>query len=774
MKTEDSIEEQTKLFEGKDHWHLDTKKDVVFSDGPNGLRIEDALGIGFNHSKEATAFPTEALMGCCFDTNLLYRYGEMLAEECIQENVDVILGPGVNTKRSPLCGRSFEYFSEDPVLSGEYASAYINGVQSKKIGTSLKHFAANSRELGRQVQDSIVDERTLQELYLRQFKITIEKSHPWTLMAAYNRLNGTYCCENAKLFQEARSWGFDGVMLSDWGGVSDPVRSIQNGLNIEMPGYNGTARVLVKAVQEGKLSADCVKESSTYVKKLVEKCGQYESCTYDKAVHDRFCEEAAEESIVLLKNKNALPLAKEEKIAVIGPFAMHPCIQGGGSSQVNARKHDNLLQALKQDDISFSYAEGYSLKNEEIDEALQDEAVEAAQGKDKVIVFVGELPGSSGEGFDRASMELPFNQNTLIRNLVHAGAHVIVVLQTGAPVTMPWRDMVDGIIAEYQAGAASGIALKKILYGEVNPSGHLAESWPRRQEDVPAARYYNGEVLQTQYREGIFVGYRFYDTFDIPVAYPFGYGLSYTNYQYSDLQVSAENGCVHVSLKVKNIGDMDGRAVVQIYAGMKNSQIARPLKELKSFASVDLKTQEEKEVQADFDQSLLAYYDVKKMTWLIEKGTYTILAGTSVNEMILQKDIEIEGTTEPYSTLDKSFLQFEEGMVYVADQDYTKMLGYEIPEIPAPRPFTQDTTIRDLRASRLGRFINFCVRRVLHTNTFNGVDDTSVYNAPIRQMLWLKDHYTWNTVDAVVKYLNHHGVKELHGIRKSLKKKNSH
>ena len=760
MVMKNSILDQAKLFEGKDHWHSNGKPNITFSDGPNGLRIEDSKGIGFVHSKEATLFPTAVSAACSFDRSLLRKYGELLAEECMSEKIDVILGPGVNTKRSPLCGRNFEYFSEDPVVSGECAAAYIQGVQSKGIGTSLKHFAGNSRELARQVQDSVIDDRALQELYLKQFEIAIRKSHPWTLMAAYNRLNGVFCCENRALFEQAKTWGFDGVFISDWGGVSDPVKSIESGLNLEMPGPTGSAAVVVKAVDDGKLSAASVIESAQHFAAFQKRCGNYKMQAFDQKEHDAFCEKAAEESIVLMKNQNVLPMHPTEKIAVIGPYALHPCIQGSGSSQVNAKQQDNFLSALREDDIHYVYTEGYSTKKDEIDEALVSAAMAAAKDADKIIIFTGESQQSAGEGFDRTSMNLPMNQNAIICELAHVYQNVIVVLQTSAPVAMPWRNLAAGIVCEYEAGAKSGIALKKILYGDVNPSGHLAETWPLRKEDVPCCRYYDRDVMQTQYRESIYVGYRFYDTFQVPVAYPFGYGLSYTTFTYQNLKIVQRNYGIHVSFEITNTGDMDGRTVVQVYSGMKDSRIARATKELKGFDSIFLHAQQTREVQIEIERAAFAYYDTKRNSWEIESGKYQILVGSSCEEIHLQGEIELSGIEDPYATMQKSYIQYEEGMVYVNDEDYAKILGHKIPESSPILPFTPDTTVRDLKVKGLGKFINFAIEKIIAGKSLHGVDKASVYNAPIRQMLWLKEHFSWKTVYAVTAYLNHHGLKE--------------
>jgi beta-glucosidase len=349
-------------------------------------------------------------------------------------------------------------------------------------------------------------------------------------------------------------------------------------------------------------------------------------------------------------------------------------------------------------------------------------------------------------------------------------AHVVVVLQTGSPVTLPWHTMVDGIVAEYEAGACSGSALRKILYGEVNPSGHLAETWPLRQEDVPCACYYDVHINQSQYREGIYTGYRYYDTYDIPVTFPFGYGLSYTEYAYTDLTIEKQNDVIHGSLKVRNLGQRAGRAVVQIYVGMKNSRIARPSKELKAFASVVLDAGDEKRISFTIPMQLLKYYDAACHSWQMEKGTYTFMAGTSCMQILLQEDMDLDGIEDPYSSLEKTYIHYDEGMVIVSDDDFAKMLQRPVPALPQPRPFTPDTTLTELKSSKLGKFINAAIKRILQLKVLHGVDDASVYNAPMRQMLWLKDHYTWDTVYAAVAYMNHHGLKEWHEMLHQLKK----
>lgn len=767
MKT-NSLTKQAKLFEGKDHWHLNGEKDVTFSDGPNGLRIEDEYGLGFNHSKMATLFPSEACVGNSFDRDLLYEYGIMIAQECIKEKIDLILGPGCNIKRSPLCGRNFEYFSEDPLLSGEYAAAYILGVQSLGIGTSLKHFLANSRELGRQVSDSIIDERTLHEIYLKQFEIAVKKARPWSIMAAYNKVNGIYCCENKEMFQEARSWGFDGAFVSDWGAVADPIASIEAGLNLEMPGPSGSSTLILQAIQDGKITNECLQTSTAYLQQLIDKCGQYQNVTFTQKEHNTFCQKAAEESIVLLKNDSVLPLGDSEKIGVIGSFALHPYIQGSGSSQVNTIVQDNFLQSLEEAHIPYCYEQGFAIADDHVDESLRTAALQACENCNTVIIFVGEET-CGGEGFDRTTMDLPMNQNALIRDFIELQKKVIIVIQSGSPITLPWRNQVAGIVVEQLAGGQSGTALKHILYGDVNPSGHLAETWPLRLEDVPCQRYYDNDVFQSQYREAFYVGYRYYDTYHIPTAYSFGFGLSYTKYSFSNMKIQKDNQSVHVSCTIKNIGKREGRAVAQLYVGMKNSKISRANKELKDFCSVMLEKGQEKEIEFVLEPSSFEYYDIHKHTWMIEKGRYQIMIGEALDAITLQEDIDMDGITDCYSSITKELIRYDEGVVYITDADFANMLEHEIPIHHSGRPFTVNSTVGELKACGLGKIINSAARSIISHDIMHGVDAASIFNAPIRQMLWLKDEFQWDTIYAVVAYLNHHGLKELKVMIQSMK-----
>ncbi|MBQ2690415.1 MAG: glycoside hydrolase family 3 C-terminal domain-containing protein, partial [Solobacterium sp.] len=565
--------------------------------------------------------------------------------------VDLLLGPGINHKRSPRCGRNFEYFSEDPILSSELASGYIQGLQSCGIAACVKHFAANSRETGRLVQDSVVDERTLQEIYLYQFERVIRQARPWSIMAAYNQLNGAYCCENEELLKDIlrKQWGYDGTVISDWGAVSDPLQSAKNGLNIEMPGPDhGTADALLEGIKQGTLSEAALRESTEYIRKLVERCS-HKTDRDPEVDHFAFAQELAERSAVLLKNEGVLPL-KQERIALIGAFAEKPRYQGAGSSKVHCLSVDSLKGTLEEAGLPFVYAQGYRTDSDDSDPVLIKEALEAAEQCDTVVLMLGLPDGKEAEGFDRPHLSLPENQNRLVEHILQVNRNVIVVLQCGAPVTVPWAEDVKGILLMYLSGCRGGKALKRLLYGEVNPSGKLAETFPLREEDVPCEPFYDNDLLQVQYREGIFTGYRYYSTFGKEVRWSFGYGLSYTAFRYDGFTVSTDNERLYAEVTLTNTGTCTGRETVQVYAGLPESRIARPSIELKGFTTVELSPGETRTVIVEIPLEDLKYWDVQEHSRLLETGVYTLYAASSSQDLLLKAQIALEGTAEPYST----------------------------------------------------------------------------------------------------------------------------
>lgn len=776
MKNTLNVQEQAELFTGDDSWHTRAFPEkgvpaIRVSDGPSGLRIEEQSKLGESISRPAVAWPTESALACSFDRALLRNVGVHLGQECRKEGVNVLLGPGVNHKRSPLGGRNFEYLSEDPILSGELGAAYVNGVQSMNVGTSLKHFAVNSREKGRLIYDAVIDERTLQEIYLRQFSIIVKKSKPYTIMNAYNRLNGTYCCENEALMQEARKWGFDGAFFSDWGAVSDPVASINTGLNLEMPGGNRhTEKRIVSAVEEGTLKEETLNASTQQLLDLIEKT-QAEPMEINLDEHLSLAEKAAEESAVLLKNESILPLQNKEGVALIGVYCDKPCFEGHGSSHVNTITSDSLCSALKKRNIAYTYAPGYRIDSDNTDHKLLQEAVQTAEQAETVIVAIGLNERTESEGYDRENLDLPDNQNELIHELCRINKHVVVVLQVGAPVVMPWLKEVQAVLLMHLGGCMSGEASARLLLGEASPSGKLAETWPKRLSDTPAFAYFNDQLLQMQYREAIFTGYRFYDTAGIAPQYPFGYGLSYTSFACSDLSAELKDYAVAVTLRVTNTGTCRADAAVQIYSRMKNSRIARPYKELRDFARVSLEAGETKTVVFEIPVESFAYYDVQEHEWLVEGGTYQLLAGCDSTELNQCVDVELGGMSQPYSTIPMDYLHCPEGTLEVSDEVYEKVLGHEIPK---PRKFVinGDTSIAELNAVRRGRWVNRMIRRVLKNKRFAGVKGSMVYEAPLRMVMMFSEKANWDTVDGAVEFMKGSMIKGIRMIKDSVSKKN--
>ena len=771
--TEITAEKQARMFAGEDNWTTVAAEEagirsVRMSDGPNGLRIEKENKLGFPMSHPATLYPTASLSACSFDRDLQYELGEHLGRESIENGVQVLLGPGVNHKRSPLCGRNFEYYSEDPYLSGELAAAYVKGVQDQGVGTSLKHYAGNSREYGRMIQNSIIDERALHEIYLAQFERVVRKSQPWTIMAAYNRLNGKYCCENRELLDLAREkWGFDGLYVSDWGAVPDPAECLKAGLNLEMPGgdHGSDARIL-KALKEGSVTSEMLDENTRRQKQLADRVSspkQYED------VPDRlaFAERAAAESAVLLKNNGVLPLKRGESVALIGPFAKEPRIQGTGSSKVNASEADCLYDVMKEERIVFSYAQGFTLSPETVDEALEEQALQMAEHCSKVIVIAGLPEGDEAEGYDRKHMRLPENQNHLIRALQQVNRNIIVILQCGAPVELPWKNNVPGILCMYLAGCRSGRAALDLLMGTVSPCGKLAETWPQHLEDTPCFSTFRDHFLQVQYRESIFTGYRYYSTAGIKPAYPFGYGLSYTSFAYRNLKKEILEDTVKISLEVTNTGTVSGKEVVQLYIGKQDSRIGRPLQELKGFEKIFLEPGETKAVTFTLEERSFAYYDTAARDWLVEEGTYEIRIGASSEDIRLETTVFRNGTAEPYSSITPDYLAgAKEGFTQEA---FESVLGHPVEEAKVQRPFTANTSLTELQEVGLGRLLKGGIDLIRSKLDLPGVTDEMIMEGPARMALMASDRVTWKTVDTIVDFFN--GKATIFQVLKNIKKK---
>ena len=662
MISEMTLEEKCSLLSGSDFWHTQPVerlgvKACMVSDGPHGLRKQDQTGdhLGINDSIKAVCYPTACATAASFDRDLVRALGEGIGDACQHEELSVVLGPAVNIKRSPLCGRNFEYFSEDPYLAAELAVSHISGVQSRNVGTSIKHFAANSQEHRRMSSDARVDERTLREIYFPAFEQAVKRAQPWTVMCSYNKINGTYASENPWLLTKVLrdEWGFKGYVVSDWGAVSDRVAGVAAGLDLEMPSSGGVNdKRVVEAVRAGRLDEKLVDQAVERILTINERylSNAAPSTPWDKDAQHEQARQMAAECMVLLKNEdNVLPLREGESLAVIGKFAVQPRFQGGGSSHINSHKITSLMDAL-EGVPGVTYAQGYDIKNEQPDEALIAEAVAAAKNADKAVIVAG-LPDSfESEGYDRKHMRMPNCQVELIRRVAEVNPNTIVVLYNGSPVEMPWLGCVKAVIEGYLGGQAVGGATCDVLYGKVNPCGRLPESFPIKLEDNPSFLSYGGEGNVAVYSEGVFVGYRYYDKKKMDVLFPFGYGLSYTSFEYSNLTVSAEQikdtDTLTVTVDVTNTGSLAGKEVVQLYVGDKESEVFRPVRELKGFEKVALAPGETKTVTFTLEKRAFAYWNTTIHDWYVESGDFTIEIGRSSRDIVLVKDVYVEGTTQ--------------------------------------------------------------------------------------------------------------------------------
>lgn len=661
-----TLEEKASLCSGSDFWHTQPVERLgiartMLSDGPHGLRKqpEECNGdhLGLNGAVEAVCFPAACATACSFDRQVLYDMGCTLGKECRAEKVDVLLGPAVNIKRSPLCGRNFEYLSEDPYVAGELAAAYIQGVQSQKVGTSIKHFVANNQETARMSASSDADERVLREIYLPAFETAVKKAMPWTVMCSYNRINGVYASENHWLLTKVlrQEWGFDGYVMSDWGAVRDRVKGIAAGMDLEMPGSGGVNdRQIIDAVQDGSLDEKALDAAVEHILNIVFRCmgkEQAEAARQEAPVFDREADHAkaaeiARQCMVLLKNDNVLPLQKEETVAFIGGFAAAPRYQGGGSSHIQPHRVTSALSLAEQYG-TIHYAEGFSAEKDQTDPQLFAEALKTASACDKIVVFAGLPDVFESEGYDRARMRLPDCQNLLIGQLLTLGKPLIVVLHNGSPVEMPWAEQVQGIVESYLCGEAVGEAQMDVLYGNTNPSGKLAETFPKRLEDNPSYLNFAGKSKRVRYAEGIFVGYRYYDAKNMEVLFPFGHGLSYTTFGYSNLRVEkkSESGRdgITVRVDVANTGKMAGKEIVQLYLADHTGSAVRPMQELKAFASIYLQPGEKKTVAMELDERAFSWYDDTMQEWYAADGSYEIRVGKSSRQIELTAEITLSG-----------------------------------------------------------------------------------------------------------------------------------
>ena len=659
--TQMTLEEKAGLCSGEDFWHTKAVERLgvpasMVSDGPHGLRKQDEKvdHLGVNDSIKAVCFPAASATAASFDKALIEKMGEAVGDSCQHEKLSVVLGPAVNIKRSPLCGRNFEYFSEDPYLTGKMAAAFIHGVQSKNVGVSIKHFAANSQEHRRMSSSSDADERTLREIYFPGFEIPVKEEQPWTVMCSYNRVNGVFASENHWLLTEVLrdEWGFEGYVMSDWGAVSDRVKGVEAGLDLEMPssgGYND--RKIVEAVRSGKLDEKYVDLAVERILSIVFRYTENAKpeTPWDKEADHLLAADIAADCMVLLKNEDGvLPLCREDEVAFIGEFAAKPRFQGGGSSHINCFKTTSALEAAEG--LSVTYARGYSIEADVATDEMIAEAVAAAKKAKTAVVFAGLPDVYESEGYDRSHMRMPECQNALIEAVAAANPNTVVVLHNGSPVEMPWIDAVKGVIEAYLGGQAVGLATVRVLYGDVNPSGRLPETFPKKLSDNPSYLFYGGEGNVTEYREGVFVGYRYYDKKEADVLFPFGHGLSYTDFTFSDLRLDKtemdDTDTLNASVRVKNTGSRAGKTVVQLYVCDKKSTPIRPIRELKGFEKVALEPGEEKEVRFALGKRAFAYWNTEIHDWHVETGEFFIEIGASSRDIILAETVTVRSTVE--------------------------------------------------------------------------------------------------------------------------------
>lgn len=709
-----TLEEKAALCSGKNFWNTTGVErlgvaPVMVTDGPHGLRKQagSADHLGINQSVPATCFPPAATTASSWDPELLRKAGAAIGEEAAAEEVAVVLGPGTNIKRSPLCGRNFEYFSEDPLLAGEMSAALIDGVQSRGVGTSLKHYAANSQEKARLISNSVIDQRALREIYLTAFERAVKKSQPWTLMCSYNRINNVYSCENKWLLDDIlrKEWGFQGLVMTDWGAMNDRVKALDAGLELEMPGPNdANDRKIVEAVKAGILPEAVLDRAVERLLEMHLKAVEVQKQGYGVDAHHRLARSAAAESMVLLKNGGMLPLAKGKTYAVVGAFAEKPRYQGAGSSKINPTRLDSVTNELEKAGVTFSYAPGYSLDGGN-DAILRDEAKALAARCDAVVVFAGLPDDYESEGFDRTSLDMPESHNALIEAMTEVNQHVTVVLMCGSVVLMPWRDKVESILLAYLGGQAAGGACVDVLTGTVAPSGHLAETFPLCVEDTPSFGNFATEDIDVEYRESILVGYRYYDWAGKEVAYPFGHGLSYTTFSYDKMCIqwddTAKIGTVKIS--VTNTGCCPGSEVVQLYVGMENSRIMRAPRELRGFAKVSLVPGESCTAEIALDARSFSYYDTVKAGWTVENGVYQIFAGASSRDLRLREELRVSGEIPQIPAGYQVSEVLRNGRFAATREQFAAIFGEALPCTPKSDKWTVNTPLKEVMADQKGQ-----------------------------------------------------------------------
>lgn len=776
-------EEKAAFLSGKNIWQtrdfprLDIPS-IFCADGPHGIRKQLGAGdhLGLNASQEATCFPTAATIANSWDEALGEKLGQALGEEASAQEVNVVLGPGLNIKRSPLCGRNFEYFSEDPYLSGKMAASYVRGIQSQGVYACPKHFAVNSQELRRMAMNSVLDERTLREIYLTGFEIAVKEGGAKSIMTSYNEINGTYANEHKHLLQDILrgEWGFDGIVITDWGGSNDHVRGVAAGSNLEMPmpGLD-PARELLKALEDKTLSMEeldnCVADLLDAVLTLSRQAGEKKH-HFDAEAHHHLAQQAAQESAVLLKNTdNILPLAPGSRVAVIGDFAVEPRYQGAGSSMVNPTRLDTIGKSIGDYDFRvMGINRGYQ-RNGGDDDALKKEALDLAASADVVIYCFGLDEFSEVEGMDRSHMRIPQNQIDLLESLARINGNIVGILSAGAAVEMPWHHCCKAIVHGYLTGQAGAGAMLDIVTGSINPSGHLSESYPIKYEDTPAFRYFPSPERNAEYRESLYVGYRYYDTAKVQVQYPFGFGLSYTTFEYADVNADADG----VTFTLTNTGARDGAEVAQLYVGLNEAEVFRPKKELKGFKKIYLKAGERKEVRIPFDDKTFRYWNVKTNRWEIEGGTYQIMVGANVADIRLETDVAVSETTKELPYSNDTIPSYYTGLIrQVEAGEFETLLGSPIPSGKWSGELGINDAVCQMYYARSGlaRFIYKILTRMKKKSDAKGKPDLNVlfiYNIPFRGIAKMTNGMvSMEMVHGMVAVVNGHffrGMKQIIG-----------
>ncbi|MBP5187093.1 MAG: glycoside hydrolase family 3 C-terminal domain-containing protein [Clostridiales bacterium] len=796
-----SVKQKASLCSGWDFWRtqrlpINNVPPIMMTDGPHGLRKQESQEgrAGAGDSRPATCFPPAATTANSFNTDLLEEIGRAIGEEAVDQDVSIVLGPAINIKRSPLCGRNFEYVSEDPYLAGKLGAAWVRGVQSNGVGTSVKHFAANSQEKCRLINDSIVDERTLREIYLSAFETVIKESKPWTVMCAYNRLNGTYCCENRKLLTDILrdEWGFDGVVMSDWGATDNRLDSLAAGLELEMPTSVGERdRMICEAVDSGKMPMALLDRAAERMLTLIEKgLNKPNPTSSPYQNHQRLARQAFEESAVLLKNDGLLPIAPQASVAVLGAMAKETRFQGGGSSHIHPTNVTHAFSGFSSTKANFVYEPGYSLETEEVDEKLLAAAVDAAKDKDVVVIFAGLPESFESESFDRTHMNLPKSHTRLIEEVVRRNSNVCVVLYAGSPVEMPWVSQVRSILMAYLPGQEGAGAIADILYGKVNPSGKLAETFPMKLTDTPTYLYF-GEPRQTLYSESVYVGYRYYDAANMPVLFPFGHGLSYSKFSYGEISLSSsdidEDTPLTVSVDVTNISEVDGKEIVQLYVAPPESVIYKPKRQLCGFKKVYIQRGETRTVEFKVDKRAFAYYNVTAGDWHVESGTYKLEVGASSRDIRGSREINVKSNhpeivVPDYRQKAPQYYHLDVQTKIFDKKQFEAVLGKEIKEEKAPKKgqFTMNSSLMDLQNGNLKSklFYKMTMLGVKKRNrketqeNLRKMNEVMTREMPLRTVATFSlGKITLEQMDALLLIFNGHFFKGMWKLKKAKKRK---